>query len=291
VLRRSLGGSGLDTGAGQVRLAPGVVQLDLEELDVHAAAERWCPAAQLVAGEFMEGFAVSGAGEFEEWLAAERVVWRRRGVDVLVHCAESALQAGRAQEAAGMAQRSAVLDPCSDLAIRAWMRSLALAGDRAAALERYESFAHRVSEELDVRPEARTVALAELLRRQRTLSPPGTTRPVRETAVHTRLPLVGRAAELTRLLEVTATCCRGPRATLILVDGDAGSGKTRLLEELLARLRLDGAVVAAVRMVEADLEEPWSGVRALARGGLLDAQGIAGTPGAALAAFTGDLPE
>jgi len=56
-------------------------------------------------------------------------------------------------------------------------------------------------------------------------------------------------------------------------------------------LRLDGISVAAARAVEADRAEPWSGVLALARGGLLEAPGVGAAPSAALAAFAGVLPE
>src|SRR2546427_2168389 len=62
-----------------------------------------------------------------------------------------------------------------------------------------------------------------------------------------------------------------------------GTGKTRLAEELLGRARLDGAAVAAVRAVEADRDQPWSGVVGIARGGLLATPGVAGASPAALA--------
>src|SRR5207253_2034504 len=70
----------------------------------------------------------------------------------------------------------------------------------------------------------------------------------------------------------------------------AGAGKTRLAEELVVRARLDGAVVAAVRAVEGDQRQPWSGVLGLARGGLLQAPGSAAAPPAALAALKSGTP-
>ena len=63
------------------------------------------------------------------------------------------------------------------------------------------------------------------------------------------------------------------------------------MEELLGRLRLDGVAVAAVRAVEADHEEEWSGIRGLARSGLLEAAGLAAAPASALAVFADALPE
>jgi hypothetical protein len=187
-----------------------------------------------------------------------------------------------------VAQRAATLDPRSDFATRTVIRSLALGGERAAALECYQTFATRLLDELSVQPEPETVALAERVRRERPA--PATGRASPEGLVP-RLPLVGRELDLSHLLEVAAKCRLQHAAIAIALQGDAGTGKTRLLEELLGRLRLDGAVVAAVRAVEADKAEPWSGVRALARGGLLDARGLVAAPGPALAAFAGEFPE
>ncbi|PYO82357.1 MAG: hypothetical protein DMD65_09070, partial [Gemmatimonadetes bacterium] len=105
-----------------------------------------------------------------------------------------------------------------------------------------------------------------------------------------RGPLVGRAAELERLVDAWTACRRERRATVAVVEGDAGMGKTRLAEELVARARLDGAVVAAVRAVEADRSDAWSGVFGLARGGLLDAPGVAAAPPPALTQLRGGPP-
>jgi predicted ATPase len=106
-----------------------------------------------------------------------------------------------------------------------------------------------------------------------------------------RPPLEGREQELKRLLAAVASSAQTRRAALLVLQGDAGMGKSRLLDELLTRLRLDGTPVATARAVEADRGEPWSGVLALARGGLLDAPGVSAAPAAALAAFARVLPE
>jgi AAA ATPase-like protein len=75
-----------------------------------------------------------------------------------------------------------------------------------------------------------------------------------------------------------------------IVEGDSGTGKTRLLDELAARARLDGGAVLVARAVEADGALPGAALRALARGGLLDAPGIAAAPAPAIATFTRDDP-
>jgi DNA-binding SARP family transcriptional activator len=288
VIRRHAGQAAVEVGVGQVGLLDGAVELDVDRLEELATAGNWKGAAELVAGEFMEGFAVPDASEFEDWLSTERALWRRRGVEVLVHRAEDLARAGCAPEAAGVAGRALELDPSSEQALRSALRCRALAGDRAGALELYERFQARLAE-LGAEPAAETVAMVERVKRERGLHREVVQDPVDDRAI--RPPLEGRAEELGRLLEGAARSARAGRPTLLLIEGEPGIGKSRLLDELLALLRLDGMSVAAARAVEGDLNDPWSGVLTLARGGLIDAPGVGAASPSALAAFAGELPE
>jgi DNA-binding SARP family transcriptional activator len=289
VIRRAAGEQVVDTSGGRVRLAVECLDLDLDRLEALAEQEDWQAASELVAGEFLEGFTVPGASDFEEWLAAERGVWRRRGVEILTRCAELLLRSGQGPDAIRMIRRAVALDPRSEPAARTLMRGLALTGERTAALECYDEVARRLEEELGAKPEPDTVALAERIRREKIARPDEAG--AAAASSDARLPLAGREQDLARLLDVAAASRTRRRAAALVLEGDAGMGKTRLLEELLARLRLEGAAVAAVRAVEADRSDGWSGLRALGRGGLLEARGLAGAPGAALAAFVAELPE
>ncbi|HZB27167.1 MAG TPA: AAA family ATPase [Gemmatimonadales bacterium] len=291
VLRRYLGDACVDTGGGQVRLAPGSVRLDVDRLEEFAAAGEWEAASRLIAGEFLEGFSIAGASEFENWLASERSAIRLRSIEVLARYADDLLRAGQAAEASVVAVRALSLDPASEPALRAAMRSLVLAGDRAGALERYEEFSARMKRDIGTDPDPETQALADRVRHERPIRPPVSAGSRELLDGEPRLPLVGREVELSRLSDAAATAARERRACALVLVGDSGVGKTRLVEELLGRLRLDGVAVAAVRAVEADQEEEWSGVRGLARSGLLEARGLAAAPAEALSAFTDALPE
>jgi DNA-binding SARP family transcriptional activator len=291
VLRRYLGESNVDTSAGQVRLGPEAVRLDVDRLEELAGAGEWEAAARLIAGEFLEGFAIAGASEFEDWLATERAAVRHRSVDVLVHYADGLLRAGLASEAVAVAVRALGLDPGSEHALRVTMRSLVLAGDRAGALARYDTFSDRLKREMGTSPDAETQALADRVRHERSVRPVLAASPGEQSESEPRLPLVGREVELTRLVDAASAAWRERQACGLVLEGESGSGKTRLAEELLGRLRLDGLAVAAVRAVEADVEEEWSGVLALARSGLLLARGVGAAPPRALAAFSDAIPE
>jgi DNA-binding SARP family transcriptional activator len=289
VMRRHLGDAAVDTSGGQVRISAEAVQLDVDRLEELAQAEDWATASALIAGDFMEGFAVAGASGFENWLSAERSSLRRLSIDVLLHHAEQLLQRGRAGEAASVATRALSLEPRSEAALRIAMRSLVLVGDRNGALERYDVFRTGLKQQMGASPDPATEALAERVRRERSPRPPPAARAT--DPVELRPPLVGREAELATLLDVTARACRERQATALIIQGDSGIGKTRLAEEVLARLRLDGIPVGSVRAVEGDMGEEWTGVLGLARGGLLNAPGLAAAPRSALSVFAEVIPE
>ena len=292
VLRKYVGADGLESEGDQVRLAPDAVELDADRFEVLVAEGDWGGAAELVAGEFMEGFAVPGCSQFEDWLYTQRVGLRQQSVEALVRRAQQLLDRGQIGEAAVLARRALELEPTSELAADAAMRSLAVGGDRAAALDLYEGFTTRLESELGIEPDDEIQTLAARVRLERTWRLPQHLAVGGERGGESRrTPLLEREEELAELLGAWAACRDQGLATLAVIEGDPGTGKTRLAEELVARTRLDGAIVATTRAVEADVTAPWSGVLAVARGTPPDCPGLAAAPKAALAAFAAELPE
>ena len=286
---RSHVGDGVETDRTHVGLSERAVVLDVEQLEACAAARDYEAAARLIAGLFLEGFSISGASAFDDWMTAERTHWQRRSVAVLECLSTQALARGDLVGAEDAARRAEQLDEHSDVAVRARMRALALAGDRGQALGVFTALAARIQRDLGVEPDVETRALADRIRQGRVWRLPETVQAAPPGAESRRAPLVGRQAELERLV-TTWAACRAGRFGVAIVEGDGGTGKTRLAEELAGRARLDGAVVVAVRAVEADLSDPWSGVLGLTRAGLLDAPGIAAASPVVLAGLRGSAP-
>jgi len=291
-LRGAAGEDGVDASGEQVRLADGAVALDVDDLEAAAAQGDWARAASLAGGEFLEGFSVPDAQEFEDWLGAERAAWRRRSVDVLTHHAQDLARSGRASDAAAEGRRALALDPLSDAAAAAAIHALALAGERGAALETYDAFVARLAAQVGGAPGEALVALAERVRSEKAWRLPAGIEPEqRRGAESRRSPLIGRERELGALLMLWEACRQEPRATVAFLAGDPGVGKTRLAEELLARARLAGAATAHARAVPADADDAWSALTGLANGGLLEAPGLAAAAPASLAAFAARLPD
>jgi DNA-binding SARP family transcriptional activator len=289
-IRAAVGEAGVETVGDQVRLAAGAVRLDTDRFQALAAAGDWSGAAAIVAGPFLEGFVVPGAAAFEEWLSAERREWNARGMSALLRVAQVKLDGGDLEAALSAARRAVAMASDAEAAVAMLMRALALAGNPAAALREYEEFATRLRTELGTKPSAACSALAERIR-----TTPGTggarDRRSGATANPRRAPLVGRAEQLERLLDVWRRGRDGKRGAGVFLIGDPGVGKTRLAQELTQRLRLEGAATTVIRAVESDVATPWNGVLGLARGGLLEAPGVAGAAPAALAWFAERIVE
>lgn len=264
------------------------VRLDSDLLEDALAEERWKEAADLVRGRYMEGFGIPDANRFEDWLAAQRVRWGQRCVDALVGWAEACLRAGNLAAARGAAGRALTLQPMSAAGIRALMKVTALAGERAPALQVYEDYARRTRQELGIDPDPETRRLADRIHRDRTWKLPDSLAP--EVRSRGALPLFGRSRELATLVEAWTGSVTEGRASLLVVEGEPGSGRSRMLEELSSRARLDGGVVVAARAVPGDRDAPWSGIVSLCRDELASAPGLVVAPAEALAGVARRVP-
>ncbi|MCB0056574.1 MAG: tetratricopeptide repeat protein, partial [Caldilineaceae bacterium] len=141
-------------------------------------------------------------------------------------------------------------DPLHESAYAQLMRLHALNDDRAAALHTYHTCATLLRRELDVEPGPTTRQLYERL-----LSAP---QPVAPAQVGLAIPLVGREAEWAQLLEAWHEATGSAR--LALLTGEAGIGKTRLVEALVEWVSRQGIPALVARCYAAGGELPYAAV-------------------------------
>jgi DNA-binding SARP family transcriptional activator/predicted ATPase len=193
---------------------------------------------QLYRGELLAGFGVSDAPEFDNWLAVER---ERLHTLALTRLREQAAQqqaAGRSDDAIASLQRVLAFEPLAEDVHRCLMLTLAVNGQRSAALTQHEKFCDLLWDELAVEPEYETIKLYERIKTARRLSelPNETT------------PFIGRSQELSELTRLL----HDPTCRLITIAGLGGMGKTRLALRLAhqqAQRMLHGAVLVPLTSV------------------------------------------
>jgi DNA-binding SARP family transcriptional activator len=202
--------------------------------DEDDAAPALRTAADLYAGDLMEGW-------YDDWLTAERDTYRRRVTAALAQLVSLLEAAGDLDAAIRYAERAVALDRLAEAPYRSLMRLHDTRGDRARAVSVYHQCVATLEDELGVEPSAETRALYEAL-----LPHEGTAPRTSGAAA-----FVGRRTERRRLTELWRDAGAGP-PHLVVVTGEPGVGKTRLVEEFRHWAAHRGAVTAAARSYTAE---------------------------------------
>lgn len=143
------------------------------------------------------------------------------------------------------ARRLLAHDPLREDTVRQLMTLRYETGDRAGALRDYEQFARRLRQELAVEPMPETVALYEsIVRNTRVAMETPTLQMVDAADLNSRLtlPFVGRQAEMEHLREAWHHAVHH-HGSLMLIGGESGIGKTRLVSELSLIVQAQGGRV------------------------------------------------
>jgi DNA-binding SARP family transcriptional activator len=235
-----------------------------------ACVEPLGEATRLHRGDFLAGFALRDSTSFDDWqyFQAERL--RRELAGALDRLAKAEIGRRRWDDAVDAARRWLALDQLHEPAHRRLMRIYAWSGRRGAALRQYQACQRVLAEELGVEPLEETAAVHQAIQANRLPPPPdpvvATAPPqaapaeaaagaprVAAVAAAARapgppVPLVGRAPEWAALLDAYAAVATDGR--LVVIEGEAGIGKTRLAAELAGHARAGGAAVVAGRCYE-----------------------------------------
>ncbi|HEU4322060.1 MAG TPA: AAA family ATPase [Roseiflexaceae bacterium] len=239
-----------------------VFQSRLRLLDLPAAGhddQALQTALDLYRGDFLEGFSLRDAPDFEEWALLQREQMRQIALQALHTLAAGAAERGAYSAGIAFANRLLALDPWREETHRQLMLLLALSGQREAALTQYEA-CHRVLRvELGVAPLEATTALYERIRAGLLHRP--------AVAPADAPALAGRADAHARLVQQWERARNGA-AGLTLIEGAAGAGKTSLAEAVLGFIAGDGARVLRGRCLRFDAGLPLLPLATALRAGL-----------------------
>ena len=212
-------------------------RLDLADFEQAIADARLEAAVEAYTGDLIEG-------SYDEWVLEERERLRTLYLDALERLQHELEEREDWSAAIRCAERLVRADPLREDAHRALMRLHDARGDRARAVRAYHAFAATAQRELGVEPSAATRAAYEAL----LLVDDDEWSPGRGASLP---PLVGRAAERAELAAAWRSAAGG-LAQLVLVTGEPGIGKSRLVEELRSYCAHEGALTAEARAYPAE---------------------------------------
>jgi len=249
----------------------------LVECENHAhPASQVCPdcipwlerAARLYTDSFMAGFTLRDSAEFDDWQFFQSDALRRDLASILERLVNGCAAGGDLNPAIGYAQRWLSLDALHEPAHRQLMLLYAVSGQRTSAIRQYKECVQILERELGVAPLEETTRLYDAIAEGQEI---GSAAPLAvnfsaaglQTAsprldhpaavdegeaypaqLLTSLPLTGREAELQRLQQIYSAIRKD--GWLVVLEGEAGIGKTRLSNEFTNSIRpLGGNVISA----------------------------------------------
>ena len=231
------GDAEIDLAAVRAALRDGIDRVSTETLEAAAARFR---------GEFLEGLDLADCYAFHAWCVAEREAARALRGSILSTLVQR-LAASDPERALPFARARLDLDPLAGGAQAAVVRVLGVLGRTREAEELYQSFKQLLHTRLGERTSI------ELERARLGLRAAAPVAPAQEAPLARleRSPFVGRAHELEALTSALDAAVAGHGA-LVELSGEAGVGKSRVVEELAHQARLRGARVLVGRCLDAD---------------------------------------
>jgi DNA-binding SARP family transcriptional activator len=228
----------------QVGLARSAIQSDLQTFDLlwgawKAGGQASClqQAVTLYRGPFLDGFSLPDSSEYETWIMTERQRWERMALQTLAALVADQASEGKYAGAITHAQRYLEIDTINEEIHRRLIELYALTGDRAASARQYERLVAVLERELGLDPLPETQAVYRAV--QAGLTPrridPATS-PFKTQIPYTDVPLVGRDGAW-RTLEEAYGRARSGRGQVVLISGEAGIGKSRLMRDFCASVQ------------------------------------------------------
>jgi hypothetical protein len=204
--------------------------VDVDVYDFLNAIERcdFSAAVELYAGDFFSGYAAPGAGRFEEWASLERGRLRGRFMSAAETLARHALNTGHFADAVRLTQEMRTADPNAQAPWRLLIEARLASGDMIgvkADADQFEDWLRR--EEWEAEP----ASLATIRLARRSAPSRG-----EDAGSDLTAELVGREREFSLVQDIWRSI-ESNRGSAVHIIGESGLGKTRLVRDIIARIR------------------------------------------------------
>jgi len=207
------------------------VRVDVIEL-VHAYGnQQYESVAELYRGILLDGVRLADCEEYESWLFSQRHDIEQKFITALRKSAQQLVQHSAIDKALPYAQKLTQSDPLNEEGYRLLMRIYAMQGDVSGARHQFQICYEILNRELGVEPTSETTKLFENLGNIEHVPMVTTTHASSLEPIRT-FPMIQREREFQILTTAWQQITRSSH-NLVVVRGEAGSGKSRLVWELI----------------------------------------------------------
>lgn len=196
----------------------------------------------LYRGQFLAGFSLPGNAEFEAWIRLEQQVWERLYLESLLALVKAWTVRGAYDTAIHCAERYLATNILDEEVHNRLIALYAANGDRSAALRQFEQCVMVLERELGVRPLPETRITYETVQKGSLATANTAAEPKWTTLPCVDVPLAGRQDTLMQLEQAYQRSQAGQGA-VILISGEPGSGKSRLLQDFVSQLPEQASVL------------------------------------------------
>ena len=198
---------------------------------------------------------------YEEWALSLREELQRRYLQTLMNLGECYAEAARYEDAIAQARAVISREAAAEPAYQALMRYAYYLGDQRTALQSYDACVKALRSELDASPLPTTTELYRQIQRRTLPRPTPNYATAHADVIYTltRPPFVGRTREYNALVQALHAVQAGS-GRVVLVEGEPGIGKSRLLQETLSYARSQDVLTLVTHCYQVEQAIPYQPV-------------------------------
>ncbi len=213
-------------------------------VEINSKTELWCDVSEFLAtgdpalygGEFLGGFSIPKAELFENWLMGERASLQALYLRALLEAGQAHYNRGELEQAEQLCMSYLETDPVEENAVMLMMRVCCAQQQFRRALSLYQNLCQHLSDEFGIAPLKETTALYYEIADQWNTQ-------ASQAEGSEDDSLVGKEQPLRELLALCGMTAGTRQAPCLLLEGEAGIGKTYLLNHLLDKYDLSDWLV------------------------------------------------
>jgi DNA-binding SARP family transcriptional activator/tetratricopeptide (TPR) repeat protein len=237
----------LAEGGEELRVDASVVECDAAPMLAPSWSATCGERDAMNASQFLTDFNPEISGPFSEWLDELRNRVARRYADASLRHLATARREARWSDVFDWSTRCLAVDPLNQDATYALAEATAMRGAKVEAVRILDEYSREIGA-LDGK-----VGLSTRVLRQRVSEAHGIDRPESGS----RLAMVGRDAEIARLVRIVEDVARG-QGGVTWISGAAGIGKSRLAAELRREAVIRGFSSMMIGLQSSDRQRPFS---------------------------------